>query len=217
LRVACGAALALGAMLPASAAATPSGVVNCRGSLAKAKATADDANLLSYSFSCNGDIEAYTIVANREINDFSTLDDFSPSVTIADSKGAVSTTESIACEAVLPGNGINCFANGSATPAVVSAHEIVGGSFDTTDPYCGVAAHTVKVKGKKGKTKLIPAEPRAVVQLVVSDATGAEFGPFPFNLKPGCTAVHKGKAKAKAKAKAKDTKSKKSAVKAGRG
>jgi hypothetical protein len=198
-------------MLPASAAATPSGIVNCRGSLAKAKATADDANLLSYSFSCNGDIEAYTIVANREINDFSTLDDFSPSVTVADSKHVVSTTESVACEAVLPGNGVNCFANGSTTGAVVSAHQFVAGSFDTTDPYCGVAARTVKVKGKKGKTKLIPAEPRAVAQLVVSDTTGAEFGPFPLNLKPGCPAAHKAKAKG-TKTKTK----KKSAVKLGR-
>jgi hypothetical protein len=204
LRVVGGAVLALGAMLPASAAATPSGIVNCRGSLAKATATADDANPLSYSFSCNGDIEAYTIIANREINDFGTLDDFSPSVTVADSKNVVSTTQSVACEAVLPGNGINCFATGSATPALVSAHQFVAGSFDTTDPYCGLAAQTIKVKGKQGKTKIIPAEPRAVAQLVVSDATGAEFGPFPLNLKPGCPAVHKAKAKgAKTKAKRK--------------
>jgi hypothetical protein len=195
LRVAWGAALALGAMLPASAAATPSGVVNCRGGLAKATATTDDANPLSYSFSCNGDIVAYTIVANRTINDLSTLDDFSTSVTVADSKKVVSTTEGVACEALLPGNGINCFANGSATPADVSAHEFIAGLFDTTDPYCGVAARTVKVKGKRGKTKVIAAEPRAVVQLVVSDTTGAEFGPFPLNLKPGCPAVHKAKAK----------------------
>jgi hypothetical protein len=196
LRIVCAAGLALGAILPASAAATPSGVVNCHGSLAKATATADDANPLSYSFSCNGDIEAYTIVANREISDFSTLDDFSTSVTVEDSKKVVNATEGVACEAVLPGNGINCFANGSA-PAVVSAHEFVAGSFDTTDPYCGVAARTVKVKGKKGKkgkTKVIPAEPRAVAQLVVSDVTGAEFGPFPLNLKPGCPAAHKAKA-----------------------
>jgi hypothetical protein len=197
--VVCGAVLTLGAMLPASAAATPSGVISCHGSLVKATATVDDANPLSYSFACNGDITAYTLVANRAINDFSTLDDFSPSVTVADASNAVSTTEGVACEAVLPGNGINCFANGSATPAVVSAHEFVRGAFDTTDPYCGAAERTVKVKGRHGKTtiKTIPAEPRAVVQLVVSDVTGAEFGPFPLNLKSGCPALRKASSKGK--------------------
>jgi hypothetical protein len=197
--LACGAVLALGAMLPASAAATPSGVISCHGSLAKATATKDDANPLSYSFTCNGDIAAYTLVANRTINDFSTLDDFSPSLTVADAGGVPSTTEGVACEAVLPGNGINCFANGSATPALVSAHESVEGSFDTSDPYCGAAERTVKVKGRHGKTKTrtIAAEPRAVIQLVVSDPTGAEFGPFPLNLKPGCPAFHKASSKGK--------------------
>lgn len=202
LRVACGAALALGVVLPASALATPTGLVNCHGSLAKATATADDANPLSYAFTCDGAIQSYTIVANRQVNDVSTLDDFSPTVSVLDSTQTVpSSTQSVSCSAVLPGNGINCFAVGSSskTLAIVSAGQYIESSFDTTDPYCGAAAQTIKVKGKKGKTrtKVIPAEPRAVVQLVVTDKTGAEFGPFSLNLKPRCPTVHKGKSKKK--------------------
>jgi hypothetical protein len=191
LRAAIGLVSVLGAVLPASAAAAPSAVVNCHGRLTRATATADDANPLNYTFSCDGDITAYTIVANRQINDFSTLDDFSPTVTVLDSSKAISIKQSVACEAALPGNGINCYANGSATPVLVSAQSSIEGSFDTTDPYCGVKAHTVKVKGKKGKvtTKTIAAEPRAVIQLVVSDPTGAEFGPFSLGLKRQCPAI----------------------------
>jgi hypothetical protein len=50
--------LALGAVLPAPAAATPAGLVGCHGSLIKATATADDANPLAYAFTCNGDVES---------------------------------------------------------------------------------------------------------------------------------------------------------------
>lgn len=186
-----GAAAILGAVLPASAAATPAGLVGCYGHLTRTAATADDVHPLNYEFWCNGDITAYTIVANRKINDASTLDDFSPDVTVLDPHRAISTTQGVACQSVLPGNGINCYANGSAKPVLVSAFSTIEGSFDTTDPYCGVAAHTIKVKGRKGKvtTRTIAALPRAVVQLVVSDPTGAEFGPFPLGLKRRCPSV----------------------------
>ena len=199
---ACGAALALGAVLPAAALATPTGLVNCHGSLARATAPADDANPLSYAFTCDGAIQSYTIVANRRVNDVSTLDDFSPTVSVLDSTQKVpNTTQSVSCQAVLPGNGINCFAVGSSskTLAIVSAGQYIESGFDTTDPYCGVPEQTVKVKGRRGKarTKTIPAEPRAVVQLVVTDKTGAEFGPFSLNLKPRCPTLHTGKSKKK--------------------
>ena len=192
LSAAWGAALAAGALVPATAAATPTGLVNCQGTLAKAKATVDDANLTGYAFSCNGDIQSYSVIVNRQLNDFSTLDDFSPSASVLDAtKKIPSSTQAVSCEGIVPGNGVNCFAGGSATPAVVSAGQWIEGTFDTTDPFCG----------KPAKNAKSVAEPQALVQLVVTDVTGAQWGPFRLSLKPACPAVHKTKAKPKKKAK----------------
>jgi len=56
------------------------------------------------------------------------------------------------------------------------------GTFDTTEPYCANIP-----SGSPTGTKPAPA---AVVELVVSDTTGAEDGPFRLRLAGKCPAVH---------------------------
>jgi hypothetical protein len=196
LGIAFGAAALAGGLLPAAAAATPTILITCSGGLTKAVATIDDTHPLKYAFRCNGDISAYTLVVNRQPNDFSTLDDFSPTATVLDPTNTlVSGTESIGCQGIVPGNGVNCFAQSTATPPAITANNWVQGMVDTTDPYCP----SIPAGSKPGTA----AEPRAVVQLVVSDTSGDEFGPYPLSLTPACPPAPKPKAATKKKPKGK--------------
>ncbi len=163
----------------AATTVTPESTTNCGGSLKRAP-TSDEPNTLSYKFNCDGGITAYTIVASRGPNDLSTIDDFSPN-SLAYGSSGVDSKVSFTCEGSIPGDGINCNTGGSDLPTA----EFVEGTFDTTDPYCG----TVATKATKGK-KATKAEPQAVVDVIVSDVTGAEDGPFRLNLGPACKAQH---------------------------
>jgi hypothetical protein len=190
LRAALGAAVLAAALLPGSAAAAPVAPIHCGGALSKATPTIDDTNLLNYSFHCDGDIVAYTLVVNRTRNDFSTLDDFSSTATVLDStKSTTSSTQGVGCGGTIPGNGVNCFAQGSATPAVVTAWNFIEGQIDTTDPYCA----NIPAGSRPGTV----AEPQAVVQIIASDRAGNEFGPFPIGRSVPCPPAPKPKAKAK--------------------
>jgi hypothetical protein len=62
---------ALACALPdwaAAAAPTPASFTNCGGSVSRDKgsAAAGEPNLLNYRFRCNGDISAYTIIADQQ-------------------------------------------------------------------------------------------------------------------------------------------------------
>lgn len=170
------------AALTASAGAapvTPNSATDCLGSLSKDPApTPDDPNLIDYSIYCHGDFTAYTLIAHRRIFDFDTVDDFSSDISVIQTDGAPSATEAVSCAATLPGDGINCNAGPGG---VVSAYYQVQGSFDLTDPYCRTLP-----KGAKPGTL---AEPQAYVEFVVTDATGAQDGPFRLSLKPACPRV----------------------------
>jgi hypothetical protein len=131
---------------------------------------------VSYKFSCDGGITGYTIIANRTPSDFSTIDDFSPTSLAYLGRGAADSKVSFTCEGSIPSNGVNCNAGGASLSTV----EFVEGTIDATDPYCGTVS-----TGSKPKTK---AKPQAVVQLIVSDVTGAEDGPFRLSLSPACKA-----------------------------
>ena len=171
------------AVIPASAAAAPPTPVSstlCGGPLAKdpaATPTSDDPNLIDYRFHCDGPITAYTLIANRRLWDYTTIDDFSSDVAIA-FNGTPVTTENVTCEAELPGDGINC--NAGPGGSVAAWHDIEG-SFDLTEPYC----KNIPAGARPGTA----ATPQAIVQLVVTDATGAQDGPFRLNISPQCPRV----------------------------
>jgi hypothetical protein len=142
------------------------------------KSTVDDPNLLQYKFHCDWGITAYTLVVNRTANDDGTLDDFSSTASVFDTSGNAVTTQSFSCAGQIPGRGVNCNAGGG----YMAAPNYAEGTINATEPYCpNVTA------GSRAGAK---PEPGAVVQLVVTDSTGAQDGPFRLRLRGKCPAVH---------------------------
>lgn len=162
------------------AAVTPASLTNCSGKLSKDStgSSQGEPNLLDYSFSCDTDISAYTILLDRRASDFANIDDYNPAPSVLQADGVTpSTTESLTCEGVTPSNGINCNAGAGG---VLSSGFFADGSIDPTQPYCKY----LPPKAKPGTLAI----PQAIVELVVTDNTGAEDGPFQLKLS-GCPKV----------------------------
>jgi len=160
-----------------AATPTPESATLCGGTLKRAKPTADDPNLLRYKFNCSTPISAYTLIVTRKPNDENTIDDFSSSVSVFDPSGDPLSTQSFNCSAEIPGWGLNCNAGAGGS---MSSPNWAEGTFDTADPYCP--------KVPNGSPAATKPEPAAQVELVVSDTTGAEDGPFRLRLKGKCPA-----------------------------
>ena len=177
--------------LPASSGAAPVvplSQTTCHGKLsADAKGAAKgDPNLVDYSFSCDGAITAYTIIAHQNKDPQGSLDDFlaAPSVLETDNL-TPSPTETITCEGVVPSNGINC--NTGAKDAQLTLGYYVDGAIDPVQTYCKHLP--VAADGSTVTTPGLRAIPTARVQLVVTDSTGAEDGPFALHLDKACPSV----------------------------
>jgi hypothetical protein len=167
----------------ASAPPTPLSLTTCAGSLSPdtAGAAVGEPYLLDYKFRCDGAISAYTIIVDRRATDTGNVDDFNPSPEVLASDGLTpSSNESLICEGAIPSNGINCNAGAGG---VLTAGNFAVGSVDLVDAYC----KHLPAKARPGT----PAVPRALVQLVVTDVTGAEDGPFTLGLTKACPAVPK--------------------------
>jgi hypothetical protein len=163
----------------ATAPVTPASLTDCGGHVSAdpgAKA-ASEPYLLDYRFSCDGTISAYTVIVDQEGDRGGAIDDFDPAPSVFQADGVTpSSTESVTCEGTTPSDGINC--NLGAGGALTAGYSVVG-SVDPLQAYCKHLPTTANGKTAKPGT---PAEPQARVQLVVTDATGAEDGPF--NLGP---------------------------------
>jgi hypothetical protein len=142
-------------------------------------ASVGEPDLTDYRFSCNGNVTSYTIVVNRQAGDSGNLDDFNTSPSIFEADGVTpSLTETASCSATTPSDGINCnFGAGGSLTADFSA----SGAVDLIAPYC----KSLPAKAKPGT----PAIPRAIVQLIVTDATGAMDGPFQLGISRRCPRV----------------------------
>jgi hypothetical protein len=165
-----------------AAAPPPQSATDCAGELKpdpSASPTADEPNLLDYQFHCSTAITAYTIIGNRYSWDDATMDDFSTTANVFDPAGAIVPTQSFGCEGSLPGNGVNCNAGAGG---VMTAWDFAKGTIDTTDPYCANIP--------PGSPPGTQPERQAVVQLVVTDITGAQDGPFTLFMTPQCKPVH---------------------------
>ena len=125
-------------------------------------------------------------------SDFGVIDDFSVTADVQDSAGAIVPTEALGCEGGIPSNGVNCNDNGTVP---IGAGHVMVGTFDTSDPYCP----SIPTGSPPGTNPL----PQAVVQLVVTDVTGAQNGPFRINLNKACPVVKPLPKKAKTKTKPK--------------
>jgi hypothetical protein len=170
------------ALVPAvasAAAPTPVSTTDCGGPLTiDPSPTTDDPYLVDYKFHCSEDITAYSLVVTRRVSDLGTVDDFDPSPQVFDYTGAPSATTAVSCAGDTPGNGINCNAGAGG---VVSAWSNVHGSIDLIEPYCKY----LPTGAKPGTV----AAPQAVVDLIVTNTTGAENGPFRLDLTPACKRV----------------------------
>jgi hypothetical protein len=202
----CGAAAAAGA---ATAAVTPASLTYCGGKVSAdpgAKA-AGEPNLLDYRFSCDSGITAYTIFVDQQGDAASggTIDDYNPAPSALETDGATpSPTESITCEGTTPSNGINC--NLGTQGAQLSDGFFAEGSVDPIQAYCKHLPTLANGKLAKPGTAAVP---QALVELVVTDYTGAEDGPFSLGPANACpkvaNVVPTPKPKPKPKPKAKKT------------
>jgi hypothetical protein len=171
---------AFGGVTAASAmAAAPESSAHCGGSLTLGKATVDDPNLIDYKFNCDYGISAYTLTISRGLSGDAPVDDFSASAGVFDDSGNAVGTEGFSCSGSIPGYGVNCNDGGGSS---LTAPFVVEGTFDPVDPYCANVP--------QGSPAGARPEPTALVELVVTDTTGAQDGPFRLGLTSACPAVH---------------------------
>jgi hypothetical protein len=189
-----GAVALMACAAPAAAAAatpiTPTSLTDCGGSVSpdSGGAAAEEPNLLDYKFSCDGGITAYTVIVGQEGDSASggTIDDYNSAPSVFETDGVTpSPTESITCEGTTPSSGINC--NLGAAGKQLSDGYIAEGSIDPLQAYCKHLP--TDASGKTITTPGTRAIPKAIVQLVVTDYTGAEDGPFTLGSTKTCPTV----------------------------
>jgi hypothetical protein len=175
---------AVACALPAAAGAattpvTPTSETNCTGVVSpdSSGASNDEPNLLDYKFSCDTGITAYTVIVEQQGDGAigGTLDDYNSSPLVYETDGQTpSSTESITCEGTTPSLGINC--NTGTQNLQLTDGYFVDGSVDPVAPYCKHLP--TNANGKTIDKPGTLAIPGASVQLVVTDYTGAQDGPF---------------------------------------
>lgn len=175
--------------LSGAATVTPTSLTDCGGTVSPdASNVADEPNLLDYKFSCDGGITAYTVLVQQQRDSASggTIDDYSSSPSVFQTDGVTpSPTESITCEGTTPSGGINC--NTGAQGAQLTDGYFVEGSVDLVGAYC---KHLPLDDNRKTITRPgTLAIPKATVQLIVTDYTGAEDGPFTLGSTKACPKV----------------------------
>lgn len=192
LLLSCTVALAACA-LPAvagAAAPPPTSLTDCGGNVSADPSGAgnEEPNLLDYRFSCDSGITAYTVILQQQGDSAAggTIDDYNSAPSVFETDGVTpSPTESITCEGTTPSDGINC--NMGAVGAQLSDGYFAAGSIDPVGAYC---KHLPLDANGKAITKPgTLAIPRATVELVVTDYTGAQDGPFVLGNTKTCPAV----------------------------
>jgi hypothetical protein len=190
----CAIALAACALPPVAGAAatpiTPTSLTDCGGTVSadSGGAAAEEPNLLDYKFNCDGGITAYTVIVQQQGDSASggTIDDYNSAPSVFETDGVTpSATLSITCEGTTPSNGINCNL-GTAGKQLTDGYFAVG-AIDPIGAYCKHLPTDAN-----GKTITKPgtlAIPKATVQLVVTDYTGAQDGPFTLGSTKKCPTV----------------------------
>jgi hypothetical protein len=163
----------------ASSAPPPESTASCYGSLSPTP-TSDEPNLLEYKFHCDTRITAYTVLVHRGLDFDDTIDDFSATAGVFQPDGNTpDTNTSWTCEGTVPSSATNC--NTGKQGAWMAAWSWADGTVDTIDPYC----KNLPAGAKPGTA----AEPQAWVQVVVTDVSGAQDGPFRLYYSQTCPAV----------------------------
>jgi len=170
-----------------AAAPTPASFTNCSGSLKPDSGAkqAKEPNLLDYSFTCNGGIVAYTVIAYQAGDDNAAIQDYAPAPLVYETDGRTpSPTETVTCEGAQPSNGINC--NTGTYLSEITGGYYVDGTIDLGQAYCKHLPTPAKGKSLRAGT---PAIQTARVQLIVTDWSGAQDGPFALRPAKACPAV----------------------------
>lgn len=185
----CGVALATCALpaLASAAPVTPTSLTDCGGNVSADPGgrAAGEPNLLDYKFQCDGGITAYTIIVAQQGDSSSggTIDDYNAAPNVFLSDGTTpSSSESLTCEGTTPSDGINCNAGGSQ----LSDGFFAVGAVDPVQAYCKHLPTDPNGKPAKPGTAAVP---QARVQLVVTDYTGAQDGPFTLGPANACPKV----------------------------
>jgi hypothetical protein len=181
-------ACAAPAVAGAATTVTPESLTDCGGTVSpdSGGAAAQEPNLLDYKFSCDGGITAYTVILQQQGDsaEGGTIDDYNPTPSVFESDGVTpSATESVSCGGTTPSDGINCNLGGKQLTDGYFAE----GSIDPIGAYCKHLPTDAN-----GKTITKPgtlAIPKATVELVVTDYTGAQDGPFVLGSTSKCPTV----------------------------
>jgi hypothetical protein len=175
--------------LSGAATITPASFTSCAGSLKPDTGAkkAKEPNLLDYSFSCNSGFVAYSIIAYQAGDDNAAIQDYAPSPLVFETDNLTpSPTETITCEGAQPSNGINC--NTGTYLAEINSGYYVDGTIDLGQTYCQHLPTPAKGKSLRPGTEPIPT---ARVQLIVTDWSGAQDGPFALKEPKACPSVPK--------------------------
>jgi hypothetical protein len=167
-----------------AATITPASFTTCSGSLKPDSGAkkAHEPGLLDYSFTCNSGIVAYTIIAYQAGDDGAAIQDYAPSPLVLESDNLTpSPTETVTCEGAQPSNGINC--NTGTYLSEITGGYYTDGSIDLGQTYCKHLPTPAKGKTLRAGT---PAIPTARVQLIVTDWSGAQDGPFALRQTKAC-------------------------------
>jgi hypothetical protein len=170
-----------------AAAPTPASFTNCSGSLKPDSGAkkAKEPNLLDYSFTCNSGIVAYTVIAYQAGDDNAAIQDYAPAPLVFETDGLTpSPTETVTCEGAQPSNGINC--NTGTYLSEINGGYYVDGTIDLGGTYCKHFPTPAKGKTLRPGT---PAIQTARVQLIVTDWSGAQDGPFALREPKACPSV----------------------------
>ncbi len=170
-----------------AAAPTPASFTSCSGSLKPDSGArkAKEPNLLDYSFTCNGGIVAYTVIAYQAGDDNAAIQDYAPAPLVLETDNLTpSPTETVTCEGAQPSNGINC--NTGTYLSEITGGYYVDGTIDLVQDYCKHLPTPAKGETLRAGT---PAIQTARVQLIVTDWSGAQDGPFALRQAKACPVV----------------------------
>jgi hypothetical protein len=166
-------------MVPAASSAatiTPASFTGCSGSLRTDPGSrkAREPGLLDYSFTCNSGISAYTILATQSGDFGSPIQDFAPAPLVLEGDHVTpSPTETVTCEGAQPSAGINC--NTGTYLSEITGGYYVEGSIQLGQSYCKHFPTPARGKTLRPGTAAIAT---ARVELIVTDWSGAQDGPF---------------------------------------
>lgn len=118
------------ALMPGVASAEDEPSINCSGAVKKDKGSIFP-DAYSFSFGCNQDVYAISLVANREIDSFNT------EIIGLKPNGDPGENEDFFCVGAVPAFGFGCYASAGKTPAIkLSAGNKLNGGFTLSKSIC---------------------------------------------------------------------------------